>query len=67
MFTWMMETANIERAEMYRTFNCGVGMIVVVDAADADKAIAHLNEQGEKAFLIGEIKDGASDKQVHIV
>lgn len=67
MFTWMMETANIERAEMYRTFNCGVGMIVVVDAADADQAIAHLNEQGETAFLVGEIKDGASDKQVHIV
>ena len=67
MFTWMMETANIERAEMYRTFNCGVGMILVVDADDAEQTIAHLIEQGETAFIVGEIKGGASDKQVHIV
>lgn len=67
LFTWMMETANIERAEMYRTFNCGVGMILVVDAADADAAIAHLNESGETAFKVGEIKQGASDTQVQIV
>lgn len=67
LFTWMMETANIERAEMYRTFNCGVGMILVVDAADAEKTIAHLNAQGETAFMVGEIKDGAAEEQVQIV
>ena len=67
LFTWMMDTANIERAEMYRTFNCGVGMILVVDSADVEQTINHLNEHGETAFLIGEIKDGASDQQVHIV
>ncbi len=67
LFTWMMETANIERAEMYRTFNCGVGMILVVNAADADAAIAHLTQSGETAFKVGEIKQGASDTQVQIV
>ncbi len=67
LFTWMMETANIERAEMYRTFNCGVGMILVVDAEQADATIAHLNAAGETSFVVGEIKAGSSDKQVHIV
>lgn len=67
LFTWMMETANIERAEMYRTFNCGVGMILVVKAADADQAISHLNQAGESAFLIGEIKAGAAEQQIQIV
>ncbi len=67
LFTWMMETANIERTEMYRTFNCGVGMILVVDAANADKAIEHLSNSGENAFIVGEIKPGASDQQVLIV
>lgn len=67
LFTWMMTTGNVERAEMYRTFNCGVGMVLVVDANDAEQAITHLNAAGESAFIIGEIKDGASEQQVHIV
>jgi phosphoribosylformylglycinamidine cyclo-ligase len=67
LFTWMMETANIERSEMYRTFNCGVGMILVVDQADVERSISLLSEAGETAFVIGEIKDGESEQQVHIV
>lgn len=67
LFTWMMETANIERDEMYRTFNCGVGMILVVDQADAERSIDLLTQAGESAFVIGEIKDGESEQQVHIV
>lgn len=67
LFTWMMETANIERAEMYRTFNCGVGMILAVNENDVEKTIAHLNAQGETAFLLGEIKAGAADAQVQII
>lgn len=67
MFTWMMETANIERAEMYRTFNCGVGMILVVDANDAEQSIATLNAEGETAFIVGEVKAGAAEQQIQIV
>ncbi len=67
LFTWLMDTANIERNEMYRTFNCGVGMIIVVDSADADQSIELLNKAGETAFIVGEIKNGASDDQVLIV
>ncbi len=67
LFTWMMNTANIERSEMYRTFNCGVGMILVVDAADVEQSIELLSASGETAFVVGEIKDGASEQHVHII
>jgi len=67
LFTWLMETANIERNEMYRTFNCGVGMILAVDESDVEQSIALLNTAGETAFVVGEIKDGTSEQQIHIV
>ena len=45
---------------MYRTFNCGIGMIAVVRAADADAALALLRAAGETATLIGEIRRGSA-------
>lgn len=67
LFTWLMNTANIERKEMYRTFNCGVGMVLVVAAEDLDATIGHLNDAGEHAFELGEIKAGAAEPQIQIV
>jgi len=63
VFKWLQENGNVDSTEMYRTFNCGIGMAVVVDAADADKAIAELNAAGEHAVVIGEIStaDGAPE------
>ena len=66
LFSWMMNTANIERTEMYRTFNCGVGMIVVVADEHYQQAIDILNNSGETAFLMGEIRTGNSDIPVQI-
>lgn len=66
LFNWMMSTANIERDEMYRTFNCGVGMVLVVADEYHQQAIDILNTQGETAFLMGEIRDGNSDTPVQI-
>ncbi len=51
-------TGNIETAEMRRTFNCGVGMVVVVNASDAEATIQALNAQGEQAWQIGRIVAG---------
>ena len=42
LFHWLREGGNVEAQEMFRTFNCGIGMVVVVAAQDADAAIKHL-------------------------
>ena len=59
VFDWLAATGNIAADEMRRTFNCGVGMIVAVDAADLDVALARLADAGEDAWRIGSVADGA--------
>jgi len=63
VFKWLQQQGNIDSQEMYRTFNCGIGMVVVVNAEDADTAIETLIKAGEKAFKLGEItsSNGAAD------
>lgn len=63
VFKWLQEQGNIKDLEMYRTFNCGIGMVLVVNAEDADTAIEVLNKAGESAFRLGEItsSNGAPD------
>jgi phosphoribosylformylglycinamidine cyclo-ligase len=58
VFTWMQETGGVERAEMMRTFNMGVGMAVVVAPEHLDRARAHLEAAGESVAVIGAIVDG---------
>ncbi|MFO7324805.1 MAG: phosphoribosylformylglycinamidine cyclo-ligase [Pseudomonadota bacterium] len=58
VFDWLARTGNIAPAEMYRTFNCGIGMVAVVRPGDARRALDILTEAGEKATLIGEIRAG---------
>jgi phosphoribosylformylglycinamidine cyclo-ligase len=58
MFDWIAEAGRISPDEMRRTFNCGVGMIVVVGAEDADSAIASLIETGDNAWRMGRIAAG---------
>lgn len=67
IFNWLQEKGNITTHEMYRTFNCGVGMIIVVPADSVEKSIELLNAHGEKAWHIGEIADmQAGQEQVVI-
>lgn len=61
IFSWLQAQGNIADQEMYRTFNCGIGLVICIDENDVDQALQHLNDQGETAFVIGSIK--ASDKQ----
>jgi phosphoribosylformylglycinamidine cyclo-ligase len=49
---------------MLRTFNCGVGMVCVVAAAEAERLVAHLYEAGERPVLIGEITAAGSEPVV---
>ncbi|MDQ1314398.1 MAG: phosphoribosylformylglycinamidine cyclo-ligase [Pseudomonadota bacterium] len=55
LFDWLQQAGNVETAEMLRTFNCGIGMCVVVAASDAAAAMAHLAASGETVWRIGEI------------
>ncbi len=58
VFDWLAEHGNIETAEMRRTFNCGVGMIAVVQEDDVDAAVRVLTDHGEQAWQIGRIVPG---------
>jgi phosphoribosylformylglycinamidine cyclo-ligase len=58
VFAWLQSTARIDSAEMYRTFNCGIGMVVIVPAARAAAALELLAASGERAQLIGEVRAG---------
>ena len=55
VFKWLKKQGNIEDAEMYRTFNCGIGMVLVVAKADAAATIGELAAHGVDAFEIGAI------------
>ncbi len=55
VFAWLQERGNVEDAEMHRVFNCGIGMVLVVSAADADMAVARLRALGENAWIAGTI------------
>ena len=68
VFKWLQEKGNVDAFEMYRTFNCGVGMIACVPADKADAAIALLNAEGEQAWIIGHIEDAVEgEEQVELV
>ena len=55
IFDWLQRTGGIAEDEMHRVFNCGIGMVVIVAAADAESAVAAFAAQGETAWRIGEI------------
>ena len=59
LFGWLQRHGGIDAAEMHRVFNCGVGMVVVVEAAEVDTALAQLRAQGETAWKIGDIVERA--------
>ena len=59
IFDWLQQQGNVATGEMLRTFNCGIGMMVVVPADSAPAAIRLLNEAGETAMEIGAITTGS--------
>ena len=58
VFEWLARTGNVSEAEMHRTFNCGLGMVVIVEAARAEAALRTLRAAGESAQLVGEVRRG---------
>ena len=72
LFKWLQRQGNVDTYEMYRTFNCGVGMVIVVAEADAPATLEHLAAAGESAWIMGHIEaDAAStpdaDDQIRVV
>ncbi|MFI4891232.1 MAG: phosphoribosylformylglycinamidine cyclo-ligase [Steroidobacterales bacterium] len=58
VFEWLQSRGNVADAEMYRVFNCGIGMTVQVAPGDADSALAILREAGQEAAVIGVVRSG---------
>lgn len=64
VFEWLREQGNIDRHEWFRTFNCGVGMVICVPAAQAEQALADLRQRGETAWQLGYIETAEGAPQV---
>jgi len=64
VFQWLQENGNVELNEMYRTFNCGVGMVLITSAEEADAIVTTLNENNETAWPLGVIEAGDKEQVV---
>ncbi len=62
VFGWLSRAGNLDDTEMLRTFNCGIGMIVIADAARAADVVAALAAAGEKPAIIGSVEPGRGVK-----
>ncbi|MDX7987619.1 phosphoribosylformylglycinamidine cyclo-ligase [Xenorhabdus sp. 12] len=67
IFTWLQQAGNVSFHEMYRTFNCGVGMIIALPQSQAEQAISYLKAAGENAWQIGTIAELNADEQPVII
>lgn len=67
VFNWLQEKGNIDTYEMYRTFNCGVGMVIALPLEQVETALAILKQSGENAWLIGHIEHAEDDAEQVVI
>jgi phosphoribosylformylglycinamidine cyclo-ligase len=67
IFKLMQDGGNIDEIEMLRTFNCGIGMVLVVPKDDTEDILGRLSGLDEKAWLIGEISQTDNDEQIELI
>ena len=67
IFDWLQAGGNVENVEMYRTFNCGIGMVLAVAPKDAEHALQLLARAGETAAIIGHIEAHQGESEVVIL
>ncbi|MGL6001417.1 MAG: phosphoribosylformylglycinamidine cyclo-ligase [Plesiomonas sp.] len=67
IFHWLQENGNVSTHEMYRTFNCGVGIIIALPQAEVENALKILTSAGEKAWQIGIIETATSHEQQVVI
>ena len=66
IFTWLQQAGNVDTYEMYRTFNCGVGLVIALPQSDVEYALKVLREAGENAWQIGTIAAKTNEQSVVI-
>ena len=64
LFDWLQAAGGVSEAEMLRTFNCGVGLVVCVDEGDVQRACDRLTQAGEQAWVIGRIEEARGPPEV---
>ena len=64
IFDWLQENGNIDDDEMYRTFNCGIGMVLFVSKEDQAATLGQLRELGETALVIGHTEQQSGDDRL---
>jgi phosphoribosylformylglycinamidine cyclo-ligase len=67
IFDWLQEGGNVDDAEMYRTFNCGLGMVLAVAPGDAERALKILADHGETAAIVGHIEAHTGEPEISIL
>ena len=68
LFDWLKTEGGIESQEMYRVFNCGIGMVIVVPASEANAVAEDLRQAGETVYALGEIAEcGDGDAQTVVI
>ena len=63
IFNWLQQAGNVDTHEMYRTFNCGVGLVIALPPAQAALAIEILQAEGENAWQLGNIATATADEE----
>ena len=66
IFDWLSDQCKIDSYEMFRTFNCGVGLILCVEKNNAEEAINRLHDNGETAWLIGKVIENNKQPRVQL-
>ncbi len=67
LFNWLQQQGNVSDDEMYRVFNCGIGMTLIVAPEHASEAMKLLNDLGETAYQMGEIKSRSADEAPTVI
>jgi len=66
VFSWLQEHGQVDTFEMYRTFNCGVGMVICVPGAQVDACLQLLEQQGETAWVLGTVAEGTGGAHIEL-
>jgi phosphoribosylformylglycinamidine cyclo-ligase len=67
LFRWLQREGNLEQAEMYRTFNCGIGFVLVLGASQAEAAAAKLADLGAPGWPIGRVRARRGDEAQTVI